>query len=245
MSERNRIPLLIGGVVVVVLAALGLALLVTNGDDESTDDNQPPATQPATTDPASTDPASTDSTGTEPSPTEPAPAEPSAETYPVVITGDLLEPYDVGASPDPTAGLPGPVVDGQDYDGDPSSIGGPSDGPTMLVFLAHWCPHCNDEIPVLIELNDNGDLPDDLNVIGISTAVVEDGENYPPSEWFRDKGWPWPVLVDSVDAEAFLSYGGTGFPFTTMLDGDGNVLARKAGAASGDATLAWIADALS
>ena len=230
MSEKNRMPLLIGGAVVVVLAALGLALLVTNGDDETTDDNQSPVTQPAST---------------EPSTTEPPTSEPSIEVFPVVVTGDPLPPYDSPSSPDAAVGLAAPAVDGQDYDSNPSSIGGPSDGPTMLVFLAHWCPHCNDEIPVLVDLNDNGDLPEDLDVIGISTAVDEAGPNYPPSKWLVDKDWPWPVLADSVDSEAFLSNGGTGFPFTVMLDEDGNVLARKAGAASAEETLAWIDAALS
>ena len=243
MSERNRMPLLIGGVVVAVLAALGLALLVTNGDDESSDGSVVQTTPDTAETPDGTDPSSTEPASTEPTPPEPVALE--ATDASVVVTGDPLSPYDPGELPDAAFGLPGPLVQGQDYEGNPSSIGGPSDGPTMLVFLAHWCPHCNDEIPVLIELNDNGDLPDDLNVIGISTAVDKSGPNYPPSEWLADAGWPWPVLADSVEAEAFLAYGGTGFPFTTMLDEDGNVLARKAGASSGEEALAWIQDALS
>ena len=32
----------------------------------------------------------------------------------------------------------------------------------MVVFLAHWCPHCNAEIPVLNEWRDSGEIPDGL-----------------------------------------------------------------------------------
>ena len=54
------------------------------------------------------------------------------------------------------------------------TIGGAGDKPTLLVFLAHWCPHCNREVPELIKLNDAGGIPADLDVIGISTASHPD-----------------------------------------------------------------------
>ena len=57
----------------------------------------------------------------------------------------------------------------------------------MYVFLAHWCPHCNDEIPELIALDENGDIPENLAIVGISTAVAPDRDNYPPSEWLADR----------------------------------------------------------
>ena len=59
-----------------------------------------------------------------------------------------------------------PVIDGRPFDGSPITIGGPTDGPTMYVFLAHWCPHCNDEIPELIELATAATSPTELNVVG-------------------------------------------------------------------------------
>ncbi len=159
------------------------------------------------------------------------------------IVGDLLVPFD-DPDNDPAVGVIAPVITGQSFDGTDITIGGATDGPTMLVFLAHWCPHCNDEIPELVKLREAGTLPENLNIIGISTAVVDDRENYPPSEWITDKDWTWPVLADTEAADAFQAYGGTGFPFTVMLERDGFVNARKSGSESADRILGWIETAL-
>jgi thiol-disulfide isomerase/thioredoxin len=110
----------------------------------------------------------------------------------------------------------------------------------MLVFLAHWCPHCNAEIPELIALNDAGEIPNGVDVIGISTGVQPGEENYPPSEWINAKGWPWPILADDEDSTAFLADGGSGFPYTVLLDADGNVLSRVSGSRSSADISAWL-----
>jgi thiol-disulfide isomerase/thioredoxin len=161
------------------------------------------------------------------------------QTRPVEITGEPLAPF---ADPvtDPAVGQATPVVAGAGFDGTPMTIGGASDNPTMLVFLAHWCPHCNVEVPELIKLNDAGGVPDDLDVIGISTAVAADRPNYPPSEWIVDKGWPWPTMADSETSEALNAFGGTSFPFLVIVDSDGTVLARQSGESTADELGAWI-----
>lgn len=161
----------------------------------------------------------------------------------LVVDGDPLPPLE-DPNADPAVGLQAPVITGQQFDGADITIGGETEGPTMLVFLAHWCPHCNDEIPEIVKLREQGDLPDNLNIIGISTAVVEDRENYPPSEWMVEKDWTWPVLADTIEAEAFQLYGGTGFPFSVMLDSDGSVIARTSGSSSAAEIKDWIDAAL-
>lgn len=155
------------------------------------------------------------------------------------IVGEALTPLE-DPNNDASFGVMAPVITGQQFDGTDITIGGETDGPTMLVFLAHWCPHCNDEIPELLKLRDAGSLPENLNIIGISTAVDEGGSNYPPSDWIVDKDWTWPVLADTEAAEAFLTYGGTGFPYTVMLFSDGSLNARKSGNESADRILDWI-----
>ncbi len=159
------------------------------------------------------------------------------------VVGDALSPLD-NPDDDPAVGATAPVITGQSFDGTDVTIGGATNGPTMYVFLAHWCPHCNDEIPELVQLRDAGTLPDDLNIVGISTAVVDDRENYPPSEWIVEKDWTWPVLADTEAADAFQTYGGTGFPYTVLLDSEGAVLARKSGNESADRILSWIESSL-
>lgn len=159
------------------------------------------------------------------------------------IEGAALAPL-VDPDADAARGEMAPVITGQTFDGTDITIGGPTDGPTMLVFLAHWCPHCNDEIPELNTLRDQGALPDDLNIIGISTAVVDDRVNYPPSEWITEKDFTWPVLADTLPSDAFQAYGGSGFPYTVMLLPDGTVNARKSGNESADRIKDWIDSAL-
>jgi hypothetical protein len=82
---------------------------------------------------------------------------------------------------------------------------------------------------VLLEWRDSGQMPDDLQVVGVSTAADEARPNYPPDEWLVEKGWDWPVLADDAELTAAMTYGVTGFPFFTIVDADGNVAARGSG----------------
>ena len=152
--------------------------------------------------------------------------------------GTELVPYSPETD-DPTVGQAAPVIEGQRFDGSAITIGGPTEQPTMYVFLAHWCPHCNDEIPELLELENDGEL-DDVEVVAISTAVASDRENYPPSAWLDDKGWAWDAMADDEQSLAIIAYGGNSFPFTVLVDTDGNVIARKAGSAPASEIRAWL-----
>jgi len=156
--------------------------------------------------------------------------------------GTELTPYSPKAN-DPAVGQAAPVVEGQRFDGSAITIGGPTEQPTMYVFLAHWCPHCNDEIPELLELNDAGGL-NDVDVVAISTAVASDRDNFPPSQWLDDKNWAWDAMADDEQSLAIIAYGGTSFPFVVLADTDGTVLARKAGSSSAADIRTWLDDNL-
>jgi len=145
-----------------------------------------------------------------------------------------LAPYDPAAV-DSAVGRPAPALSGANYAGDPVTVTPGTDGPLMLVFLAHWCAHCNREIPVLNQWRDAGGVPEELRVVGISTAVSADRANYPPGEWLVDMDWQWDVIADEPapsDDEAppaMAAYGVTGFPFFVLIDAEGNVTARGYG----------------
>jgi len=64
----------------------------------------------------------------------------------------------------------------------------------------------------------------------VSTGVDRTGDNYPPSDWLADTGWPLPTLVDDRDSTALKAVGLTYFPFTVFVDGNGLILARVTGA---------------
>ena len=121
-----------------------------------------------------------------------------------------------------------PPLVGQDYAGNEVEFVPGEDGPLMVVFLAHWCPHCNAEIPVLQQWEASGEIPDDLTIVGVSTAAREDAPNYPPDEWLETMGWEWPVIADD-DGTLAETYGVNAFPYMVFVGDDGAVTATVSG----------------
>lgn len=152
---------------------------------------------------------------------------PDLEQYrPVTVTGTPLLPMD-SATPDPAVGIKAPTIDGASFDGTPVSIK-PGD-PTLVVLLAHWCPHCQREVPRLVQWNKDGGVPAGVKIIGIATATSSDKPNFPPSNWLTQEAFPWPIMADSAKQEAADALGLTGFPTFVMLDAEGKVLFRTSG----------------
>ena len=145
------------------------------------------------------------------------------ETQPVTVTGATLPVL----SEDEAVGATAPTVSGASFDGTPITIA--PGRPTLVVFLAHWCPHCQREVPVLVQWAQDGGAPAGLDVIGVATATTPQRDNYPPSDWLAREGWPWPVMADSASADALIAMGGDAFPFFVLLDAEGNVVARQSG----------------
>jgi thiol-disulfide isomerase/thioredoxin len=144
---------------------------------------------------------------------------------------------------DPARGKIAPVLNGFGFDGAPLTVA-PTGKPMLVVFLAHWCSHCNAEVPRLIEWKNSGTMPADMEVFGVSTGARDDAPNWPPSQWVVDKGWPWPVMADSEDQNAALAFGVSGYPGMILLDGNGKVLARRSGEASIEELKAWTQELL-
>ena len=162
----------------------------------------------------------------------------AGEFMPVtVLEGDPLVPLD-DPDNDPARGVTAPVVQGSGFSGMEMTLK-PAGKPMLLVFLAHWCPHCNAEIPRLIEWSESGQMPKDLMVVGVTTGSRSDQPNWPPSQWIQDMEWPWAVLADSEAQDAAIAYGVNGYPGLVLLDGDGTVLARRSGEASVSELDAW------
>lgn len=148
----------------------------------------------------------------------------------VEVVGEaLVEPPKDGAA-DPAAGAVAPSLKGTSIEGEPVEIG--LDGRAKaVVFVAHWCPHCQAEVPVISELLANGEKPEAMDLYIVSTATFSDRENFPPSAWLGSAGLNVPIMADSEQFEALIAYGGGGFPFTVYLDGDNRVLKRTQGTA--------------
>jgi thiol-disulfide isomerase/thioredoxin len=145
---------------------------------------------------------------------------------PVEVSGESLPEFSTSEG-DPALGLTFPTLSGVDLDGEPMTIGG-TGRPTLVVFLAHWCPHCQREVPVVQEWVDGGNLPDDVDLMTVSTSIDPSRPNYPPSAWLADEGWTAPTLVDPDNAAAAAA-GLSAFPFFVVVDADGQVVARVSG----------------
>jgi len=219
-STPNRTPIIIIGAIIVVAVLAGLAILLTGGDDDSSSGGV-------------IDPADT----TEPS-------GPVEQNRPVEITGAPVPTLDDQLAVDPGIGMPLPVLEGQSFDGTPITLGGEADGPTLVVYLAHWCPACNAEVPELVELNNRGGVPDEMTVVGVSTAVDQTRANYPPSDWLAGNNWPFDAMADDADSSAFLFSGGSGFPYLLILDENGDVIARESGTRDAEQIAEWIQESL-
>jgi thiol-disulfide isomerase/thioredoxin len=127
-------------------------------------------------------------------------------------------------------GVIAPTLNGYTFAGNPVSITpGASAQPLMLVFLAHWCPHCNREVPRLISWQEQGLVPEGLRVIGVTTASRNDQANWPPSDWIEEMKWPFEVFVDSESGDAANAYGVDGFPFIAIVNAEGKIVGRHSG----------------
>lgn len=155
------------------------------------------------------------------------------QTAEVAIDGAVLAPMPAGislgtADTDPTVGSAAPTLTATDFEGNEVTI--EADGrPKAIYFLAHWCPHCQEEVGVVQSLIDDGSLPSGLDVYAVSTAVDEGRGNYPPQAWLIDEGFEPTTVRDDESSSAFSAFGGSGFPYVVYLDGDNQLLARSAG----------------
>lgn len=208
MSKSTKV--VIGVVVIAVVVALIVAIATSGGSSDDSSSNGATDGSSAVTAPGAASEVA------------------AAENQPVTIEGQILDPLG-DPSADSAIGAPAPLLRGYSFDGRPVTIE-PGDGRSyMVVFLAHWCPHCNAEVPRLIEWKNMGMVPDGLEVVGVSTGVAADRPNYPPSEWIVEKKWPWSVMADSVTQDAAMAYGVSGYPFFTIIGADGTVKMRASG----------------
>jgi len=205
-SNRNSNRLLGIAAAVVVLVGLALAVAIvlgrsTNGGDVVVgDSNKGPA-------------------GT-------VVADGSVEQGTVTVTGEPLPEF--GGSPDAAVGLVPPNLEGQNFAGQPASI--TDDGtPKVVMFLAHWCPHCQLEVPRVQALLDENGMPTGVSLYAVPTGTVAERSNYPPSDWLVAAGWTVPVLVDDADGTAASAWGLRSYPYFVAVAAAGTVVKRASG----------------
>ena len=143
--------------------------------------------------------------------------------------GGQLTPAPPNARSDTDAtGENAPIVIGADFDGNEVRI--ENDGRAKAIaFLAHWCPHCQNEVPAVQSWLDSGGGVDGVDLYSVATAVQSTGDNYPSSEWLEREGWTVPVIADDQQRSVYTAYGSGGFPFWVFVNSDGTVAVRMQG----------------
>jgi len=163
----------------------------------------------------------------------------SVETAPVTVTGGKLSPYAAGAT-DAAVGVTIPTLEGKTFDDSPITIG-PTGKPEVILFVAHWCPHCQAEVPRIVDLSNQGALSG-ITIHTVATGTNANADNYPPSSWLKGVGWPFPVMVDSTKSTAARAYGLPAYPYFVFVDAAGKVVGRATGEiAPADLTKAFAA----
>jgi thiol-disulfide isomerase/thioredoxin len=166
----------------------------------------------------------------------PVVAEPAAS--PVAITGTGLPEFTTTEN-DPAVGMTLPGLTSIGLDGQPLTIS-PDDGAQAIVILAHWCPHCQAEVPRLVEWLGSHPPPDGVRVVGLTTAIDPARPNYPPSEWLAREGWIEPTMIDDAVLTAYRALGSPVFPGFVFVNPDGTVHARVVGEIEPEEFGAWL-----
>jgi cytochrome c biogenesis protein CcmG, thiol:disulfide interchange protein DsbE len=153
----------------------------------------------------------------------------ATETATIAVSGSPLPaaPEDPAVA-DPAVGAHMPVLTGSTPRGKAITIP-TAQRRTLVVVVAHWCPHCQREVPRIVEWYKSGNVPADLDVVFLSTSVQNNAPNYPPSAWLAKAEVPYPIIVDDANGTGHQALGGMGFPNLHLVGADGTVIARTSG----------------
>lgn len=105
----------------------------------------------------------------------------------------------------------------------------------FLNFWTTWCGYCKEEMPDIQQLYEEyGQNQGDLVVLGVAnpkSVLFPNGADVEQSEivqFLADAGYTYPTVMDTT-GDIFAEYGISSFPFTLMIDRDGNVFGYVGG----------------
>ena len=148
--------------------------------------------------------------------------------FKVDVKGATLSPMPVRGNGDPNLGFIAPVVEGISFDGNPLRIT-PTGKPTIILFLAHWCPHCQTEVDMLGSWIKDNPIPENVRFVSVVTAIDKNRPNYPPNLWLEKAHWPIETIVDDKKSSIAEAFGLPAFPYWIILDADGTLFDRFSG----------------
>ncbi len=127
------------------------------------------------------------------------------------------------------SGSQAPDFTAETVDGGNVSVGGGDADATMLVFFATWCPHCQEEAPIISEMES------EYEGLQIVMAGIDSSQGDDPQEvrdFVDDYDISSPAIYEpSLGAE----YQVAGYPTVYFIDGSGEVVAANSGEAPREA----------
>ncbi|HCB34220.1 MAG TPA: hypothetical protein DEP69_03395, partial [Acidimicrobiaceae bacterium] len=156
---------------------------------------------------------------------------PTLSETPTVVSGSVLPTF-AGDTNDLAVGSAAPVVSGTDLftgvavsTADSAAAG----RPLMVMFYAHWCPHCQNEVDQVTAWLEDNSLPAGVDYVAVSTFEDATRGNHPPKAWLEREGWSLPAITDTAGSSAAEAYGVAQVPFVVTIDAAGVVRYRYGG----------------
>lgn len=148
----------------------------------------------------------------------------------IEVSGEPLPPFEASTD-DPAIGAAMPEITAPVLGaGNRITYGDTTGRPRAVIFLAHWCPHCQNEVAAITDWLDQGNqFPAGVDIQSISFLVDEGRGNFPVSDWLRNEGWPYPTVVDDGSGTLGTTFGAAGTPFYVFVNADGTIAGRTSG----------------
>jgi thiol-disulfide isomerase/thioredoxin len=153
-------------------------------------------------------------------------ATPSASA--AVTPSGWLPPFEQG-QPDAALGVALGDVTGPEYYTEADVTIDPADGTTRAWLVrAHWCPHCQRELPPLSEWYEaNAANYPNVELLSVTTSIDPSRGN-PLEPYLDELQLPFPAIVDA-DLALTEQFGASAFPFWVFTGPDGTTLLRIPG----------------
>jgi thiol-disulfide isomerase/thioredoxin len=149
---------------------------------------------------------------------------PEGET---TVNGDILPEFSGDNDDNIARGLTAPIFSGPNENSEIISLEKNGKAKAIL-FLAHWCGYCQEEVPAVQEYINLVGIPEGVEIIAVATSIDRARDNYPPHDWLLREGWSETQIYD-IDRDIGTAYGLNAFPYWVFLDKDLNVVARRTG----------------
>ena len=100
----------------------------------------------------------------------------------------------------------------------------------VLVFWAVWCPPCQEEIPLINELNNEYDDAEFLTIVRPEATSGGENEDYKSAiqEYINNNNINVPVLIDE-EKDNFKKYEITRYPSIVFIDENGDIKEKVGG----------------